>query len=108
MLSDGTRSSPSPRIDAATGPFLPPTNLASSGATSSTIALSWTKAPAATKYRISYGIGDGTRTAFTIADASSRTLTGLMPGTTYNVMIAGVMPDGTRSPYSPPIDVTTN
>ena len=107
MLSDGTRSSYSPRIDALI-PFLPPTNLASPGATSSTIALTWTKAPGATKYRISYGIGDGTRTAFTIADASSRTLTGLMPATTYSVMIAGVMADGTRSPYSEPIDVTTD
>ena len=38
----------------------------------------------------------------------SRTLTGLLPGTTYNIMIARVMADGTRSPYSPPIDVTTD
>jgi hypothetical protein len=108
LLSDGTRSSYSPLVDAPTAPFLPPTNLASPGATSSTIDLTWTKAPGATRYRISYGIGDGTRTGFTIADASSRTLTGLMPGTTYNVMIAGIMSDGTRSPYSPPLDVTTD
>lgn len=108
LRSNGTRSSYSPRITARTSLFLPPTDLASPGATSSTIDLTWAKAPSATKYRISYGIGSGTRTAFTVGDVSSRTLTGLTSGKTYNITVAAVLPDGTRSPYSPGIDVATD
>jgi len=108
LLTDGTRSPYSPRIAATTDPFLPPTNLASPGATSSTIDLTWTKAPGATSYRIGYGIGGGTRTAVTIGNDESRTLTGLQPGTTYTIDMAAILPDGTKSPYSPRITVTTD
>ena len=79
-----------------------------SGATSSTIDLTWTKAPSATRYRISYGIGSGPRTAVTVGDVSSRTLTGLAAGTTYNIKVLAILPDATWSPYSPLIDVTTD
>ncbi len=113
LLPTGQRSGYTPRIDATTAPFLPPTNLAGYG-TSKAIHLTWTQAPSAAKYRISYGIGDGPRTAFTIAYDPShgedgwRDLTGLQPDTTYNIKMAAILPDGTRSPYSPAIDVTTD
>lgn len=109
LLSDGSRSSYSPLIDARTDLFLPPTNFASPGATSSTIDLTWTKAPDATKYRIAYGIGsDGTRVYADVGNVSSRTLTGLRSGTTYTMSIRAYLPDGTRSPYTPRITVPTD
>jgi hypothetical protein len=108
QLTTGQRSGYTSRILATTAPFLPPTNLASPGNTSSTIDLTWKKAPSATNYRISYGIGSGTRTTLTVGNISSSTLRDLKAGTTYNIKVAALLPDGTRSPYSPPIDVTTD
>jgi hypothetical protein len=108
LLNDGTRSSYSPKITATTDLFLPPTDLASPGATSTTIDLTWTKAPSAAKYRIAYGIESGTRTGFDVGNISSYRLTGLKPGTTYTINMRAMMSDGTRSPYTSLISVTTD
>jgi hypothetical protein len=108
MLPTGQRSSYTPRIDATTGPFLPPTDLESDGTSSSTIDLHWTKVTGATKYRISYGIGDGARSRIDIGNVGYHRLTGLTSGSTYTIDMAAFLPDGTKSPYSPRITVTTD
>ena len=44
----------------------------------------------------------------TIGGNESHTLTGLKPGTTYTIDMAAILPDGTKSRYSPRITVTTD
>jgi hypothetical protein len=108
LLADGTRSDYSPRIDAATTSFLPPTNLASSGVTSSTISVTWTKSPGAVKYRLYYGIGSGSRKKLEVGDVSGLTIKSLKSKTTYSIDVSAFASDGTQSAYTPRISVKTN
>jgi len=107
LLSDGTRSIYSPRINATTLPFLPPTNLASPGATTSTIDVTWTKVPYAVRYRLYYGIGTGTRTRIEVGDVSGLTIKGLKSKTTYMIDVSAFTSEGTQSSYTKRIPVTT-
>ena len=70
--------------------------------------LAWTKTTGATRYRISYGIGDGARSRIDIGNVAYHRLTGLTSGSTYTIDMAAFLPDGTKSAYSPRINVTTD
>jgi hypothetical protein len=104
---DGTRSSYSPRLSVRTAALVPPADLEVVDATSTTLTVSWTKVPGVPKYRLYHGIGTGTRTRVEVGDVNSTTFTGLKPGTTYNIDIASMLSDGTRSAYTPRVDGTT-
>jgi hypothetical protein len=71
------------------------------------IDLSWTKVDGAAGYRIYRGIGSGTRTKLEVGDVTWASLKGLKPNTTYSIDIAALKSDGTRSSYSPRINVRT-
>ena len=108
LLADGTLSGYSPRINGTTTAFLPPTNLASAGVTSSTINVTWTKSPGAVKYRLYYGIGSGSRTKIEVGDVSGLTIKSLKSKTTYTIDVSAFASDGTQSAYTPRISVKTN
>lgn len=107
VASDGSRSGYTPRTDATTDPFLPPTNLAAQEVTKSTIKIIWTKAPGAVKYRLYYGIGSGKRTKIEVGDTSGLTIKGLKSKTTYSVDVSAFTSGGAQSPYTPRINITT-
>jgi hypothetical protein len=109
LRSDGTRSSYSPRINGQTESLDPPSDLAVSQTTSTSVTLTWTKAPGGVpKYRIYHGIGSGTRTKTEVGDVNTATIKGLKPNTTYSIDIASLLDDGTtRSAYTPRIPATT-
>jgi hypothetical protein len=107
IKSSGTRSSYSPRINVRTKALVPPSDLTVTASTSTSLTLTWTKVPGVPKYRIYHGIGSGTRTRVEVGDVSTTTITGLQPGTTYNIDIASMLSDGTRSAYTPRVDGTT-
>jgi hypothetical protein len=107
LKSSGTRSDYSPRIKVQTTQLAEPTGLEVTGQTPSSLTLAWTKVPGVPKYRIYHGIGTGTRTKTEVGDVSTKTITGLKPGTTYSIDIASLLADGTRSDYSPRISATT-
>jgi hypothetical protein len=107
IKSSGTKSSYSPRINVRTQPFVPPTDLTVTDRTSTSLTLTWTQVPGVPKYRLYYGIGSGTRTRVNLGDVGTTTITGLKPGTTYNIDIASMLSDGTRSAYTPRVDGTT-
>ncbi len=88
-------------------PFGAPRNLESTKTTVTSISLAWTKVDGAAKYRISYGIGTGTRTSVEVGNVTTAKLKGLKPGRTYSISIAAIKSNGTRSSYSPRIDVRT-
>jgi hypothetical protein len=108
LRADGTRSPYSPRIPGETEYLYPPSGLAVSQRTSTSLTLTWTKVPGVPKYRIWHGIGSGTRTKLEVGNVSTATITGLKPGTTYSIDIASLLSDGTtRSAYTPRINGTT-
>ncbi len=88
--------------------FAAPSDLRSTSTTSSSVALAWTKVPEATGYVISSGVGDGPRTNKTVGDESMATVTGLSASTEYTFTIKAVKSDGTQSPASEPLKVTTS
>jgi hypothetical protein len=91
----------------ASTPFGAPQNLESPNSLITSIDLAWTKVDGAAKYRIYYGIGSGTRTKVEVGDVNAATIKGLKPSTTYSIDIAALRSDGTRSSYSPRINVET-
>lgn len=107
LKSDGTRSSYSPRISVRTKALVPPSNLTVTDRTSTSLTLTWTKVAGVPKYRIYYGITDGTRTKVEVGNVGTTTITGLKPDTTYSIDIASLLSDGTRSAYTPRIGGTT-
>jgi hypothetical protein len=104
----GSRSPYSPRITGQTVALVAPTSLAVSEKTSTSLTLTWKKAPGGVpKYRIAYGIGSGTRSTMQVGDVDTATITGLKPGTTYTIDMASVLSDGTRSSYTSRISAKT-
>jgi len=110
LRSDGSRSSYSPRIGGQTLFLETPTNLAVSAATSTSVTLTWTKAPGGVpKYRIAYGITNSSnRSTIEVGDVNTVTIKGLKPDTTYAVDMASLLSDGTRSAYTPRIAAHTD
>jgi hypothetical protein len=88
-------------------PFGAPQNLAPTTKGFTSIGLAWTKVVGAAKYRISYGVGSGTRTTVEVGNVTSATLKNLKPGLWYSIDIRAVKSNGTRSSYSPRIKVRT-
>lgn len=88
-------------------PFGAPQNLTSTSKGFTSIGLAWTKVDGAAKYRISYGVGSGTRTTVEVGNVTSATLKNLKPGLWYSIDIRAVKSSGTRSSYSPRIKVRT-
>lgn len=88
-------------------PFGAPQGLEATKSTVTYIDLAWTKVDNAAKYRIYYGIGSGTRTKVEVGDVTSARLRNLKPDKTYSIDIAALTSNGTRSPYSPRINVRT-
>ena len=97
------------RDDARPGvvPVRSSSNLESTGSTVTTIDLAWLKVDGAAQYRIYSGIGSGTRTKLEVGDVATARIKGLKPNTTYSIDIAALTSGGTRSPYSPRINVRT-
>lgn len=81
--------------------FGTPTNLTVTGTTASTITVAWTKSTDATKYRLYYGIGAGTRTKVDVGNVSTVTFTGLKPNQPYTIDISAFKASGTQSAYGP-------
>ncbi len=94
-------SSPSPAASPAT-PTLQPTGLTTANVTQVSFVLSWNAAPGAVSYTI---VRNGTTVATGIT-GTSYGVTGLIPGTTYAVTVAGVGPGG-ASQVSAPLSVNT-
>jgi hypothetical protein len=88
-------------------PFGAPQGFEATKSTVTYIDLAWTKVDGAAGYRIYRGIGSGTRTKLEVGDVTSARLNGLKPNTTYSIDIAALKSDGTRSSYSPRINVKT-
>ena len=63
--------------------------------------LSWNNATYATSYRVAYGIS-GYYDMSAVFSGLSGTISGLIPGFQYNIVVAGISPDGQGS-YSSPI-----
>jgi subtilisin family serine protease len=78
--------------------------LTASGATTSTLGVAWrapAQAVAPASYRVTYGPLGGTPTTTPDAAATSTTLTGLAPLTTYEIAVTAVYGDGTTSVTAP-------
>lgn len=89
-------------------PFSPPSDLTSPSHTTTTVNLTWTKAPGATDYVISYGVGDGARTSQHVGDVSSASISGLTASTAYTFDITAVKAGGVESAPSQRITVSTS
>lgn len=109
LKADGTRSNYSPRIKVSTNALTKPTNLTWTTRTATSISISWTKVPGVKNYRISSGIGTGTRTKFDVGDVSKATITGLKRGQVYSISMASLSADKTLvSSYTSRINVATS
>jgi hypothetical protein len=103
----GTATSAATEPVVSATPFGAPQNLEATKRTVTYIDLAWTKVDGAAKYRIYSGIGSGSRTKLEVGDVTSARIRNLKPNTTYSIDIAALKSDGTRSPYSPRINVKT-
>ena len=105
--TSGTATSAETEPVRTSTPFGAPRNLEATSIAVTYIDLSWTKVDGAAKYRIYSGIGSGTRTRLEVGNVTSARIKGLRQSTTYSIDIAALKSDGTRSPYSPRINVRT-
>lgn len=87
-----------------------PSNLQASGATPTSIDLSWTNGGSESAWQMAYGPGGTSPATATVVDATTNpfTLTGLTPGTAYDVFIRAICAPGDTSQWlTPPTGFAT-
>jgi predicted RNA-binding protein with TRAM domain len=89
-------ASPSSSITSGVAPAAP-TNLVMGTSTTTQIPLTWSGATGATSYNLTYQIGSGAVTTLTGITSTSQTVTGLSPGTVYNISVYSVNTYGVSS-----------
>ena len=97
-----------PDVTPQAPPFAPPSNLSSPSHTASSVALAWAKVSGASGYVLSKRIGSGPANTIQVGDVSSASFTNLSASTEYTFDIRAVKADGTQSPASEPLNVTTS
>lgn len=101
------RSAYTPRLPVRTAPAMP-RGFTVSAAGPTSLSLSWHASPGAASYRVWYGVNaDGTKaTKHEAGSATTATIGGLTPGTTYHVDVSAADADGHRSAYTARVPVT--